>query len=212
VVWVRIDPLDYRQYNRFVYEYLHQFIETDYALIVQDDGWVLDAGRFREEYLNYDYIGAPCHAAIHEGKFYKNFTWVGLESPIVIQNGGFSLRSQKLLRAPHMHGIQFYNGSNPDFQNEDVQLTGLFRSKLESLGIKFAPISLSRAFAVEYFGHRFHDGLNLNDLLGIHGRTRKLIGPKRVRSSISRDDVNQIFGEPMMLRYLESIGYTIEFQ
>ncbi|SAL48353.1 hypothetical protein AWB74_02212 [Caballeronia arvi] len=38
---------------------LWRFIETEYALIVQDDGWILDIGNWSDEFLSYDYIGAP---------------------------------------------------------------------------------------------------------------------------------------------------------
>ena len=36
-------PLDYQGYSEFVMYSLHNYIDTDYCLIVQHDGWALNA-------------------------------------------------------------------------------------------------------------------------------------------------------------------------
>src|SRR5476651_2455270 len=64
IAWKPVLPMDHRQYSLFVMYCLTHFIDTDFALIVQDDGWVVNGNNWRDEYLNYDYIGAPGHAAI----------------------------------------------------------------------------------------------------------------------------------------------------
>ena len=58
---------------------LWRVVHTDFALVVQDDGWVLDGKLWRDEYLNYDYIGAPTHLAhvlTPEGDYWsRGFAW-----------------------------------------------------------------------------------------------------------------------------------------
>ena len=75
--------IDLKEYNRMCIEDLNSFIDTDYCLLMQWDGFVLDANRWRDQFLEYDYIGAPWNVP-------KN-------SRNNIGNGGFSLRSKKFL-------------------------------------------------------------------------------------------------------------------
>lgn len=60
---------------------LNKYIETSYVLIIQYDGFILNPDAWTDEFLEYDYIGAPW--------WYTDDCNVG--------NGGFSLRSKKLL-------------------------------------------------------------------------------------------------------------------
>ena len=53
-------------------------------LIIQHDGFILNHKAWDNEFLNYDYIGAPVY-------------WMG-NKLIEVGNGGFSLRSKKLLK------------------------------------------------------------------------------------------------------------------
>jgi hypothetical protein len=57
IEWKQIGFLDYMMYSTFVMHSLYAFIETDYCLMVQDDGWVLNGANFHPEYYEYDYIG-----------------------------------------------------------------------------------------------------------------------------------------------------------
>ena len=67
-----------RDYNKIVFYDLPNRIKTDYALFIQYDGFVLNGELFSEQFLNWDYIGAPWpHFREHN-----------------VGNGGFSLRSK----------------------------------------------------------------------------------------------------------------------
>ena len=61
IEWKQIGFVNYLQYSIFMMHQLYAFIDTEYCLIVQDDGWVLDGDNFMPEYYEYDYIGAPSH-------------------------------------------------------------------------------------------------------------------------------------------------------
>jgi len=52
------------QYSTFVMHSLYAFIDTDFCLIVQDDGWVLNGANWKPEYYDYDYIGGITHGAV----------------------------------------------------------------------------------------------------------------------------------------------------
>src|SRR5690242_17088416 len=68
-------------YNEFLIKKLDDYFDTDYCLIIQWDGYVLDADQWDERFLDYDYIGAK---------------WLDLGKSYNVGNGGFSLRSKRL--------------------------------------------------------------------------------------------------------------------
>jgi hypothetical protein len=75
-------------------------LKTSHTLGIQWDSWIVDPEMWSDEYLNYDYIGAPW--------WYKDGMNVG--------NGGFSLRSTKLIRFVYKHRAKFpcINASDDD--------------------------------------------------------------------------------------------------
>lgn len=86
------DGMDYYEYNRFVLNSLWAYINTPFALIVQADGYGLNSENWSEEFLAFDYIGAP---------------WPDL----CVGNGGCSLRSKRFLEA--CKSVD-YQGGNED--------------------------------------------------------------------------------------------------
>lgn len=124
-------PLFYNRhdYSRWMIKELgKQEIMTSHILVIQHDGFVLDGAQWDDDYLDYDYIGAP---------------WLETDEANV-GNGGFSLRSMKLHRT--LANDDTIKGINP----EDVQICRVYRSHLEEThGIKFAPESLAHKFSYE---------------------------------------------------------------
>lgn len=120
-----------RDYSRFALQQMAAYVTTPYLLIVQWDGFVLDARQWNSEFLQWDYIGAP---------------WPGPNGPRV-GNGGFCLRSRRLLDAL----------ADPVFQAADVELEDHFicqvqRAMLERrYGLRFAPAPLAHRFAYESY-------------------------------------------------------------
>lgn len=126
--WRRIARLSSREgYSRFMLRELGEQIATEHVLCVQWDGYVLDPAAWDDEFLQYDYIGAP---------------WPHFPDAMRVGNGGFSLRSSRLLEAcrnlPSSH------------EAEDVQICRIHRHRLEQEhGIRFAPEAVARRFAFE---------------------------------------------------------------
>jgi hypothetical protein len=128
---VAISPLEStRAYSNFVLRELAAHVTTSHVLLVQWDGHVIDARRWRAEFLDYDYLGA---------------SWPQFGDGFDVGNGGFSLRSRALLewcRDPA------FNPSHP----EDLAIGRHNRALLEANGMRFASRELADAFSAERAG------------------------------------------------------------
>lgn len=127
---VKIAPIKkLADYSRIVMKDLCPHVNTSHALIIQWDGYVLDPKSWRQEFLEYDYIGAPW--------FWKEKNKVG--------NGGFSLRSRKLLYALSAKEFEMIPGLN-----EDELICDHYRKTLEKkYKIRFASESVAKEFSFE---------------------------------------------------------------
>ena len=140
---IKIEKLDYKGYNEFVAMKMWQWIGTDYVLLCQNDGYITDVSKWDDKFFDYDYIGAPWPIPNDETTY---------RSPSGklrrVGNGGFSLRSRKILRAPTVLGLEFTdNGSG--FWHEDGFLCVHKGDILEDNGIRFAPIEIAAKFSTE---------------------------------------------------------------
>lgn len=161
------------EYNKFMIDDYHKYINTDYVLHVQYDGFVINAGRWEDDFLNYDYIGALWPENHIDDPPILEDTRVG--------NGGFTLRSKKLLVA--LKDNFKYDGSiskrwNKPY-NEDALICRKWRSELEKIGVKFAPKNIAAKFSIEnehqpeYAGQSFSD-LSSIKTFGFHNKSFKL--------------------------------------
>lgn len=185
-------PLDYQGYSTFCMYVLQNYIETDYALIVQHDGWALSADNWKDDWLNYDYIGGLTHAAVVGDQFFTGFQWFGRPNPIIVQNGGFSLRSKKFLGALTTNGIIPRTFDIPMLNNEDVQLTGIIRPSLEKVGIKFAPDDKAKMFSFEHLSPQVHNGVDITKIFGHHSRFRTLLDGNTMLWKLDPDNTKGI--------------------
>jgi hypothetical protein len=117
-------------YSKFILKDLVRYICTPFVLLVQWDGYVLEPSAWVPDFFEYDLIGAKWH-------WYKDHMTVG--------NGGFTLRSQKLLKAVSDERYPFVLDVP-----EDHQICRIYRPKLTSdFGIRFAPELLADRFSYE---------------------------------------------------------------
>jgi len=132
----KINNID--EYSKFMLFDLANFIKSDFALVVQYDGYVLRPHKWIDEFLNYDYIGAP---------WPKNVHFNG-DLNIRVGNGGFTLRSKKLMNCLNDLNLPFTdNGTG--FYNEDGVLCNYYRRELENYGVKFATPEIAAMFSHE---------------------------------------------------------------
>lgn len=208
----KIFALDYFQYSWFMMYALHNFIDTDHALIVQDDGWVIDGTNFDPDWYEYDYIGAPTHCALTGSQYYWNWTWQQQQEPMhIIQNGGLSLRSKRMMQAPGKYGIIHRSFNVQPFCNEDVQLSGFMRNDLEKVGMRYAPDGIAKYFSLEYMGPGYHDDFDLDKLFGCHAPTRKLVDAHRLMVDVTQNLPENMHGEQKFLGFLLKKGYEIVY-
>lgn len=157
---VKIPELSYYGYSKFCVEYLYHYvknIDCEYFIMFHDDGFIINPELWKQDFLNYDYIGAPWDNNPDE----PQFGWVkdyGLKT--IVGNGGFCLRSKKFL----------YESSKLNYTstaNEDVFLCAIMNDYLTSNGIKFAPLNLARNFSLET---KTIENNTLSNCFGFHGK------------------------------------------
>ena len=92
---IRVVPIERinstKVYSDFLLTQLVDHVQTSHCLVVQWDGHVLDPGRWSSDFLDYDYIGA---------------SWPQFNDGYDVGNGGFSLRSRRLMKACRAPGFQ----------------------------------------------------------------------------------------------------------
>ena len=81
------------EYSKFCIKNLIEYVDTDYVLVIQYDGFVLNANAWLDDFFNYDYCGAVWPVGPWFGDDFPKELF-GTE---VVGNGGFSLRSKELL-------------------------------------------------------------------------------------------------------------------
>lgn len=167
------------EYSEFLIKKLNNFFDTRYVLVIQYDGYVLNADCWDEEFLKYDYIGAPW--------LYPDNRNVG--------NGGFSLRSKKLQKI--LAEDSFIKMSDP----EDEVIGRFYREYLEKeYDIKFPSVKLADKFSFELrtpFAKTF----------GFHGKFHKPFQKiVRIKRTAAMGDV--IMVEPV-LEYFHRKGYRV---
>lgn len=145
-----IEVNNYNDYNYYVVYKLREHIETSHCLLVQPDGFVLFPEKWDDSWLEYDYIGAP---------------WAYVEDSYIdpfgnhhrVGNGGFSLRSKKLLDVPSKVEVP-WEVNNSDFYwmppgvvnyHEDGNICVHNRHIFVEQGCKFAPVEVAVKFSQE---------------------------------------------------------------
>ena len=115
-----------KEYSYFVTHDLHSFIETSHILIIQYDGYVINPELWDNDWLKYDYIGAPW--------------WYPVNN---VGNGGFSLRSKHLLESVSIENFTKYHPEDDIICRENREL---LESRYE---INYAPVDVSAIFSYE---------------------------------------------------------------
>jgi len=119
---VKVPKMDIVEYNRFVIYELYKYIDTDFALQIQSDGYVVNPEMWRDDFLDYDYIGAPWGFNC----FYDRYG-----EPIKVGNG-ISIRSKKLMEIP------------PNAPKDSVVMTFLYTEKKTGKEMEITMDALSK--------------------------------------------------------------------
>lgn len=155
VKYIHTDPISYYDYNKWCLHNMSDYVTTDYALSFQDDGWPLNPELWSDEFLEYDYVGAPI------GKDQNNILFHPEDR---IGGGGFTLRSKKLMEFTKTIP---YPDKYGKCNNEDTIIAMEYRKDIMELGMRICPHHISRKFVVQM---PVDDEHNLYTSFGFHGR------------------------------------------
>lgn len=154
-------------YSQLTLRLIPSVVEEDYNIIVQSDGFAFNKTAWTDEFLNFDYIGAP-------------WLWWG-QPEEQIGNGGFSLRSRRLYDAlidwQPGYSIEdwpdlpkrYYNPGDKQGLNEDNLIAGPFRPILEQrYDCKWPSVDIAHRWSIE--GSESYSSPWFKQSLGFHGR------------------------------------------
>ncbi len=133
-----LDTMD--KYSQFCIEDLAKYVDTEYMIMIQYDGFILHPELWKPEFLEYDYIGGPM----------LTHGWTPIEgypvpTPFIVGNGGFTLRSKKFLDLC----AQFVaDGTITNTAPEDAAISYWYRRDFEAKGMKYPSIELAMEFCV----------------------------------------------------------------
>lgn len=128
-------------YERFVHYEIPKQITTSHILLIQWDSWIINPAAWRNEFLDYDYVGAPW--------WYEDRYNVG--------NSGFCLLSKRLMEFLADHETEF-----PIGRPYDHVLCREYQKRLPQF--KWAPDMLAWRFAFERTA-----AYPLDEVFGFHG-------------------------------------------
>lgn len=114
-------------YNEVLWFQVPDHIQSSHALILQWDGWVVNADAWSDEFTLYDYIGA---------------VWPWHRDGNRIGNGGFSLRSRRLMK--------FLQENILPSDQEDDTICRAHRQELEYSGFKWPAEKVAKQFSHEH--------------------------------------------------------------
>lgn len=130
------------EYSKFCLVDLNKYISTDFCLTIQHDGYIINPECWTNEFLNFDYIGAPWPPDWG----YKNR----------IGNGGFCMKSKKFLQTCSAifsnfdFNLEISRDKYDISINEDFLACNIYYDEMLLKGIKFADLQTSSLFSIEH--------------------------------------------------------------
>lgn len=148
---IPIPKMTYPEYNNFIIRDYSHYINTDFVITIQDDGFIINPEAWTDKFLNYDYIGALWPVGIGDGnpnRKVKTPEGKMIRVPNVTRldrcgNGGFTLRSKKFLDISQ----QFCPVLD---YNEDAVVCRIYRDLFLSHNIRYATDEIASKFSIEF--------------------------------------------------------------
>jgi hypothetical protein len=184
-----------KDYSDLLLTGIEQYVEGSHVLVMQWDSFITRPDLWQDHFLDYDYVGAvwPHHP----------------ENPV--GNGGFSLRSKKLLEAIKQPG---FVKRHP----EDYCICVDNKKYLEEqCGIRFAPPEIADNFAVErapwHNAFGFHGFFNFANVLN-DSELQSFISylPKSLYTGLDVYDLIQSLIDQNRLNLAKKIAKKVQFK
>ncbi len=128
------------EWNRRIIQDLYKYVDTSHALLIHADGYVINPELWDDQWLQYDYIGAPWPLPVDD------FSYKDERGELQRVGNSVSLRSVKLMVLASGRPWKSYYGNT----NEDGFICCHNRKWLESKGCNFAPLEVAKHFSKEH--------------------------------------------------------------
>ena len=130
-----IDDWNYKIINE-----LYKYVETDFAILIHSDGYIINPELWNPKWLEYDYIGAPWPLPTDDYSYRDD------GGELVRVGNSISLRSRRLMERVAKFPWRSYYGNT----NEDGFISVHHRQELIKEGFKFADIDVAKYFSKEH--------------------------------------------------------------
>ena len=142
----QIENLDFHEYTPWLLKNSKDLFDSDFMINFHSNGMIQNTKAWENDFLDYDYVGAPWNASKNGG------------------NGGFSLRSKYLCNRVSDIDLSSFN-FEPSQQrvisnNEDVIICTTSEDELKIQGVNFAPLEVNSKFSTEHFAYEDADFYN----------------------------------------------------
>lgn len=129
------------EWNYSIIYKMDKYVDTEFAMLIHDDGFVVNPESWRDEFLEYDYIGAPWPLPN------DSFSYRDINGDLIRVGNSVSLRSKKLIDIPNKLNLEWkpFHG----YYNEDGYICVNYRHKYIEEGCKFADIDVAKYFSHE---------------------------------------------------------------
>lgn len=145
--WIQVHRMEtIDDWNHEVFYNLWKYFDTEFVLFIHPDGFVVNSHLWRDEFLQWDYIGAPWPIV---PPFYTN----PVTGEKCRQGNSVSIRSHKLCKLATELEIPWtmfdVTDTYPGNTNEDTKICIQWNHLFKDQGIKYAPIELAVHFSRE---------------------------------------------------------------
>ena len=141
------------EWSKFALDKLASYVKTDFVLLVHADGYAVNSDKWRDDFLDWDYVGAPWPQ------------WITRSWRTMVGNGGFSLRSHRWLQAAkELAGVS-------QGEPEDWFCCKTHLEHFVNRGCRIAPVALAMKFSLE---NRIYPFQRASNSFGVHHPKRRL--------------------------------------
>ncbi len=141
IIWdEKIKNID--DWNKAIIYDLHNYVDTDFAMLIHADGYVINPSAWKDEFLAYDFIGAPWPLPNDD------YSYRTPDGDLIRVGNSVSIRSRRIMELPSKLNLEWkpYYGNT----NEDGFLCVHNRHTLEANGCTFAPLEVAKYFSKEH--------------------------------------------------------------
>ena len=147
IEFIQTEPLTHDTINWFSLNELPKYIDNEFMISIHDDGFIINSEKWSDEFLKYDYIGAP---------------WPALDwcSKNRVGNGGFVMKSKKFM---NIESTLPYT-----INHNDVLVTNTYYDYFTYHGCSYAPVEVAAKFSLEHAVPECE--YDLENTFGFHGK------------------------------------------